>query len=923
MIFPMAGPPGNTGLTRRHEIRTGHPVVSRRRPNNEPSGEAGGPVAQRQTHWSEFSNMGRAPEVRPALRQIAVVWLESMQSLESGRPLVETMCIGRLVLFLVLTVGPVKAQLVTQNPLDQLKEQLATILAEAGVPFTPIQEGQVALLVEEQRQASENLFGDIMDFSNGIPEGAERDRALASIQWIHDAFRAKLPDYLTTDQRAVVEAFESRGGTLAATIDGAEEAGAEASQIQQIRVTNNTFNVENGRAGFNGPQGGQRTEVIERGGSGAYHGNFSAEFEDDALNARNPTADNKPQSRERTISGNISGPLIRDRLTASFSMDNNRRENVGSVVARTLDGPFTLGITRPRVMKTYEGRGIFRLSEANSFHFGVQYDSESEENEGIGGFTLPERGANSFERSIGFDVRQISVFSENTVHETSFSWRGDREETIPITAGQAINVLDAFNSGGGQNRSELDGTSMHFRNLLYFEGNRLTVRAGSHVGYWGETSIQQNNVEGLFTFSDLESFGNGQPQQYDVNVGDPLVEQTHIETELFLQNDFRLTNRLTLNFGLRYSTQNNLDDRNDFDPRVGFAYAVGNSTVLRGGSGIFHQRLGYREFRRVLQEDGTRQHRIRISDPGWPAPYLAADVEAIPPPSRRVLAPDFLSGYYFSSLISVEQSLPANLFVAVSFDYNRGTKMRRMRNINAPLPGTLSDEHLDGIRPFPEEGDVLQLESSGLSIHKNFRVRMRQRFSIFNVNADYTGNLGHSDGNGSRVPADSYNLRGDWGRAGLQRTHRFNASVNSRLPWDVYLTTTVNFTSGDMYSITTGRDDNRDGEFTDRPAVASDLTRPGVVITDFGAFDPHPIPGQAIITRNSETGPNFRSWGFNLSKAFQLAGNSRVSIFANLSNAFNMTNLGTPSGTLTSRNFGLSTSASSPRRVQAGMRYQF
>ena len=54
---------------------------------------------------------------------------------------------------------------------------------------------------------SENLFGNIMDFSDGIPEGPERDRALASIQWIHDAFRAKLPDYLTIDQKAAVEEF--------------------------------------------------------------------------------------------------------------------------------------------------------------------------------------------------------------------------------------------------------------------------------------------------------------------------------------------------------------------------------------------------------------------------------------------------------------------------------------------------------------------------------------------------------------------------------------------------------------------------------------------------------------------------------------------------------------------------------------------
>jgi hypothetical protein len=111
-----------------------------------------------------------------------------------------------------------------------------------------------------------------------------------------------------------------------------------------------------------------------------------------------------------------------------------------------------------------------------------------------------------------------------------------------------------------------------------------------------------------------------------------------------------------------------------------------------------------------------------------------------------------------------------------------------------------------------------------------------------------------------------------------------------------------------MYSITTGSDDNRDGQFTDRPEV--------------GPWCPG-TTGTGICERNSETGPGYFAMGFNLSKAFELGGGQQVSVFTNLNNAFNMTNLGTPSGTLTSRNFGRSTSASDPRRLQVGMRYQF
>ena len=61
--------------------------------------------------------------------------------------------------------------------------------------------------------------------------------------------------------------------------------------------------------------------------------------------------------------------------------------------------------------------------------------------------------------------------------------------------------------------------------------------------------------------------------------------------------------------------------------------------------------------------------------------------------------------------------------------------------------------------------------------------------------------------------------------------------------------------SGQPFNITTGRDNNGDTVFTDRPAFATDLAKPGVVVTRFGAFDPNPAPGQAIIPRNYGEGP--------------------------------------------------------------------
>jgi hypothetical protein len=117
----------------------------------------------------------------------------------------------------------------------------------------------------------------------------------------------------------------------------------------------------------------------------------------------------------------------------------------------------------------------------------------------------------------------------------------------------------------------------------------------------------------------------------------------------------------------------------------------------------------------------------------------------------------------------------------------------------------------------------------------------------------------------------------------------------------VFLTGSLSADSGRRYTVTTGRDDNRDTRVNDRP------------------------PG---IPRGSAEGPNFLSTDFNISKAFFFGaanGGSRTNLnmFANMTNAFNRTNLGVPSGVMTSPNFGRSTSAVNPREIEAGLRFQF
>src|SRR5262245_5957448 len=811
-----------------------------------------------------------------------------------------------LVFICVLGSSLAYGQFTTKNPLDELKDQVAKVLSDAAVPFTSEQEAQLTLLMEEERQASEDLFGVIMDFSAGPPQGEQRDKALAGIQWMHDEFKKKLPTFLTDKQREAWEKFESGGNTVGARIEGAGQGGARREQVQEIRIVNNPFNVENANASSRGPVSGiERTEVIQRGGVGAFHGNFMAMFQDEKLNARNPFASNKPPYYERTINGNISGPLLQNRLTASFTVNDNRQENVGTVKALLLSGPFALGITRPNVTRFYEGRGILQMTGAQALHFGVKYGTNSKENQGIGNFVLPERGSNYEDRNYKFDVRHIFTFSERTIFDTLVTVTKDDNENIPLSNGVAITVLDSFSGGSSQDFDKTKSRIYELKNLLLHTAGKLTSRSGFEGWYRRDRQVTEDRFIGEFTFSDLQSYQQGLPLQYKVTRGNPLLNTNQFQMGLFSQNDIRITNRFTLFMGWRYEAQTNLQDKINFDPRVAFAYAIGNSTVIRGGSAYFRLRLPFDEWQTLQRLDGTRQYEVQIDRPGYPDPFVAGNAKIVPPSSRRVISPAIQAPLYWGSQISLERTLPANLFISVSFDHNRGFHLMRWRDINSPLPVT----HL---KPFPNEGPIIQKDSRGFAKHSNFKVNLRQRFSIFNLTAGYTYYSGFNDEPTPQttVLSDNYNMWSDWGRQNTAR-HTFTTSVNSHLPLDVYLTTKITARTGNYYNITTGKDDNGDGFIVDRP--------PGVA-------------------KNSALGPGFFDLGFNVSKAFALGrpaaptGSTRgrdssagpqVNVFANVNNALNMLHPGTISGVMTSPFFGKPINAQTPREIEVGTRFQF
>ena len=118
-----------------------------------------------------------------------------------------------------------------------------------------------------------------------------------------------------SSRETVVAALRVLALPTAATVASPGATAARSSrQIAQIRLNNNSFTAENFGGGGGPGFGGGRMEVIQRGGTGDYHGNFSFDFRDEALTARNAFADNEPPFQQRNINANLSGPFVRDWL---------------------------------------------------------------------------------------------------------------------------------------------------------------------------------------------------------------------------------------------------------------------------------------------------------------------------------------------------------------------------------------------------------------------------------------------------------------------------------------------------------------------------------------------------------------------------------------------------------------------------------
>jgi hypothetical protein len=458
-----------------------------------------------------------------------------------------------------------------------------------------------------------------------------------------------------------------------------------------------------------------------------------------------------------------------------------------------------------------------------------------------------------------------------------------------------------------------------------------------------------------------------------------VTEQRHQAQMYFVQDDWKVNPRLSLNLGLRYDfmtpaleATNNLTnfnpagggsllfardgsladrtlvnpDRNNFAPRVGVVYALDEKTNLRGGWGIF-----YNLFDRVGSEDQlslnlpglvnktitkTSGSPVFIYNQGFPAGFLNApnlDPAAGQLTAVRLRAVDQNdpATMVTQASLGVQRELPVGLVLSADFVYTRGSNLATLVNLNQPLPNAAGNNAL-GALPYPNFGFIEWRSDNGRSEYKGMDLGLERRFARgYAFGVAYT--IGKSEDNASEqlttqgsnaFPQDSRDFTNWYGPSDYDVRHRFSANFVWGLPLGDNMIA-KDWTVSGVYVARTGRpftvnqsNNNVGTNMTGLPNIVGDPSGPQTVAQWFNtaAFQAVPSGTFGNEQRNRLTGPGFQNMDLTIQRQIRLSSGVGVGVRWDIFNLFNTVNFGLPNRDLGSpATLGTITSLSSDPRT--------
>ncbi len=656
------------------------------------------------------------------------------------------------------------------------------------------------------------------------------------------------------------------------------------SAIREIRINRNPFSAEYDKLGYG------RIEIFTKPGTDKFHGQFQTSANTSGLNTANPfVKTNLPPYNTLQYFGYVSGPINKN---ASFFFTASRRNIADDNIISTsylnpdltINDNYTEAVPSPRHLTMFSPRVDLQLGQNNTLTVRYQYTNSNQENSGVGGFNLSSQAATTDDTENTLQISDTQIINDRIINETRFQYRRERDNVFAQNNSPTVSVQGSFNGGGSNNGNSRDAednyelqnyTSIQLKNNFIRFGGRLRANRDSNysnAGYNGQyvfNSIQayQAAEQALQSGSTTTSGAS----QYNVTQGSPVARLSYADVGLYAEDDWKARPNFTLSYGLRFESQSGIRNKANFAPRLAIAWGIGQhgtqtpKTVLRAGYGVFYARFTSGNILQAERQNGITQTEYIVASPEFypNSSPPQSDLEAQSPTIYQ-LAPSLHAAYTMQFGATLERQLNKHTTLALTYLNSRGVHEYLSLNANAPDPAD------GGARPIPTQGNIYQYASEGVyrqnQFIANIRMQASRRFSFF---AFYILNYAKADaaGAGSFV-SNSYNISQDYGTASFDRRNRIIAIGNLQLPLAITFNPFIIYNSGAPFNITTGQDNNGDSIYNDRPAFATDLSRPSVVRTKYGNFDTDPIAGQTIVPINYERGPSNFSANLRISRAF-------------------------------------------------------
>ncbi len=670
------------------------------------------------------------------------------------------------------------------------------------------------------------------------------------------------------------------------------------SAIREIRINQNPFSAEYDHIGFG------RIEIFTRPGQDRFRGSFMTNLNNSALNSKNPFLDGpNPDYHSEQFSGNFGGPISKK---ASFFFNAERRNvNDSSIInAVVLDNnfndiPYSAAVLHPMTRTSLGPRVDYQISAKNTLTARYHYNRSDSSNDSVGGYSLEDQASSSIRTGQELQISDTHLISNYTVLENRLEYSRDNSNRSVLGFDPTISVAEAFTSGGnssGIGISHNDG--LEFQNMLMQTRGTHVFKVGGRLRWDRSATASNGGYNGTFRFANIGAYqsvqqglSSGQtmaqiraaclaaggtyldcgPNQFSITFGIPTATISQTDVGAYFTDDWRVRRNFTFSYGLRFESQNNINDHFDVAPRIAIAWGIGRGkgvpkTVLRAGFGMFYDRYSMNTVLRTQQLDGVHQQQfiVRTSDAQqaaldfYPAIPSRADLQsALQPASIYTIDPNLKTPYMMQAALTLERQLTKSATLAINYINSRGLHQNTTFNITQP----------GDVNRVYQYADVGIFKQQQLMIIPSIRISNK-----VSLNSYYS--LSWANGTAS-TPTDPLNLMADYGRSSFDIRQRFMIMGTLTLPYGIRLNPNINASSGRPFNITTGYDLNGDTFFNERPSVADptrtdDAYLANVIPTPWGLFNRVPATGEKMIPINYGTGPGQWTVGMRISRTFAL-----------------------------------------------------